>query len=597
MQARGMRILLFVLLAALLATPAMLRHFSARPQTKLTVSAASDRYGFALREVSKAAGIEFVHQAPRLLDAQLEHIMPQIASMGASVSVVDFDRDGWPDLYVVNSGEGTHNRLYRNQHDGTFKDVAAEMGVADLNQPGTGVCMGAVWADYDNDGYEDLCVYKWGQCELFHNDKGKGFTRVTEKAGLPKWINCNSAIWFDYDHDGLVDLFIAGYWADDIDLWRLKTTKIMPESFEYARNGGRKYLLHNNGDGTFNDVTEQMGIDSHRWTLAAGAADLLGSGYEDLFLANDYGVPELFANEGGKHFREIGKQAQVGFSPKSGMSIAFGDITNTGCLAVYKTNISQEGVLIQGNDLWCATPGSSGQNISYANLAREMHVEIGGWSWGAQFGDFNNDGWQDLYCLNGYISADRNASYWYDFSKIAGGHNTIIGDAKNWPPMNGRSLSGYQQKKLWLNDGAGGFTEVAQAVGATDTLDGRAVAVVDLWNRGALDIVVANQKGPLLLYKNTVVPENHWITFELQGTHSNHSAIGAQVRLFWAGGQQLQSVQGGMGFSAQNDRRLHFGLGKYPRVEKAVIHWPSGLIQTLPAPGMDQIHHVEEPAS
>ena len=128
--------------------------------------------------------------------------------------------------------------------------------------------MGAVWGDFDNDGYEDLLVYKWGRPELFHNDDGKGFTRVTEKAGLPQWINANSAIWLDYDRDGRLDLFIAGYWPDDVNLWHLKTTRIMPESFEYANNGGRKYLLRNRGDGTFEDVTEKMGIESTRWTLA-----------------------------------------------------------------------------------------------------------------------------------------------------------------------------------------------------------------------------------------------------------------------------------------------------------------------------------------
>ena len=159
---------------------------------------------------------------------------------------------------------------------------------------------------------------------------------------------------------------------------------------------------------------------------------------------------------------------------------------------------------------------------------------------------------------------------------MAGGNSTIIGDAKNWPAFEGRSLSGYQSKRVWLNDGAGKFVDVAQAVGVTDTYDGRAVALADLWNRGVLDVVVANQKGPLLVYKNTVTPENEWIEFELEGTASNRSAIGAQVTLFWNGQQQVQEVSGGSGFAAQNQRRLHFGLGKYPQMEKAVIRWPSG---------------------
>ena len=147
-------------------------------------------------------------------------------------------------------------------HDGTFKDVAEEVGLADLNREGTGVCMGAVWGDYDNDGYEDVLVYKWGRPVLYHNDGGKHFTPVPqEKSGLPDWMNANSALWFDYDRDGKLDLFIAGYWRDDLDLWHLHDGKVMPDSFEYATNGGSKHLLHNNGDGTFTDVTEE---DGHR---------------------------------------------------------------------------------------------------------------------------------------------------------------------------------------------------------------------------------------------------------------------------------------------------------------------------------------------
>jgi len=589
------RVVLVIVFISLLAVPLVMRRLAVRRaqlNNAAGETAALRRYGFHLDEVSNAAGINFKHQAPTL-DHQLDHIMPQVASMGAAVSVVDFNRDGWADLYVTNSGEGSKNALFKNNADGSFTDVAAEMGIADLNQPGTGVSMGSVWGDYDNDGYEDLFLYKWGKPELFHNDGGQKFSRVTEKAGLPPWVNANTAVWFDYDRDGRLDLFLGGYYAEDVDLWHLRNTKMMPESFEYAQNGGRKYLFHNLGDGSFEEVSQKAGIDSRRWALAANIADLRGTGNQDLFIANDYGISELYFNDG-KQFREVGKQTGVGFAPKSGMNASVGDILNQGKYSIYVSNISEEGVLIQGNNLWVPREGTSGDQIVYDNMASAMDVEIGGWSFGAQFGDLNNDGRLDLYLVNGYVSADRNQNYWYDFSKIAGGNSTIISDAAHWPAMDGRSLSGYQQKKVWLNDGAGKFVDVAQAVGASDVFDGRSVALVDLWNRGALDVVVANQRGPLLVYKNTVTPENKWIGFELEGAASNRSAIGAEVRLFWDGHQQVQQVSGGGGFCSQNQRRLHFGLGNNPHVEKAEIHWPSGKIETIEKPAVGQVYKITE---
>ena len=591
------RVLLAFFFIALLATPFVIKRISAgreADRSKADAATALARHGFYLQEVSHSAGINFIHQSPKL-DPKLDPILPEVASMGASVSIVDFDRDGWPDIYVTNSAIGSKNALYRNMHDGTFKDVAGEVGIADVNQPGTGVSTGAVWGDYDNDGYEDLFLIKWGRPELFHNDQGHGFTRVTEQAGLPPWINANTAIWFDYDGDGLLDLFVGGYYSEQIDLWHLTTTRIMPESFEYAKNGGRKYLFHNLGNGKFEELSAKVGIDSRRWALAAAAADLRGTGHPDLFVANDYGVSELYFNDG-KRFHEVGEQTGVGFAPKSGMNAAFGDILNQGRYAVYVSNISEDGILIQGNNLWMPKEGTTGDAMKYQNLARDFGVELGGWSFGAQFGDLNNDGTLDLYLTNGYISLDRKRSYWYDFSKVAGGNSTIIGDAKNWPAFEGRSLSGYQTKRVWLNDGAGKFVDVAQAVGATDVYDGRSVALVDLWNRGVLDVVVANQNGPLLLYKNTVTPRNEWIEFELEGTSSNRSAIGAQVTLFWNGQKQVQEVSGGSGFAAENDRRLHFGLGTNPQIENVVIRWPSGKLQTIDKPAANQLHKMKEPA-
>jgi hypothetical protein len=277
------------------------------------------------------------------------------------------------------------------------------------------------------------------------------------------------------------------------------------------------------------------------------------------------------------------------------MNASFGDVFNDGRLAIYKTNISEPGVLVQANDLWVPRVRAGDGGVEYENLASSLGVDLGGWSWGAQFGDLNNDGRQDLYLTNGYVSAGDRTSYWYDFAQIAVGHSQIIADASHWPAMRGRSLSGYQRKRVWINDGAGHFSDVAQEVGATDTYDGRAVALADLDNDGALDVLVANQRGPLLIYTNTLAPGRHWLALDLEGTASNRSAIGARVEVRWNGQRQVQEVSGGSGFSAQNDRRLHVGLGSATSVDAVEIRWPSGRTQTIEHPEIDRVLHVTEP--
>ena len=593
------QIIVSVFFVGMLGTVAIynLRHEAER----LPGTVALERYGFYLEEVSKDVGLKFTHEAP-VLDEKLDHIMPLVASMGASVSVVDFDHDRWLDIYVVNSAKGSKNRLFRNKGDGTFEDVSDQDGfksICDVNQQ-DGVCMGAVWGDYDNDGYEDLLIYKWGKPMLFHNDKGKGFTQVENTGDLPKWANINSAVWLDFDGDGHLDLFMAGYWDENLDLWNLKDTKVMPESFEYAKNGGRKYLLRGNGKGQFEDVTKDMGITSTRWTLAVAAGNLCGSRFPDLFLANDYGVSEVYCNQEGKKFVEIGKNCDVGKHPKSGMNATFGDVLNQGRFSVYISNITEGGPLPQGNNLWVPRKGTTGDGLVFDNLANSLGVENGAWSWGAQFGDFNNDGRLDLYLTNGYISTEKGKdNYWYDYGQISGTLKNRLVDAQIWPAMKGRSLGGDEHKCLWWNVG-GKFVDIAGPVGVTDTYDGRAVALADFSNHGMLDIVVANQKGPLLLYKNTVAEGNQWVQFDLEGVKSNKSAIGAQVHLFWknAGSdqvhQQLQQVSGGNAYASQNMRRLHFGLGKDATIEKAVITWPSGTVQTLDALEIGKINKVME---
>jgi hypothetical protein len=579
-----------VLLLGAIAVPVVLRR-TADVAPDVEAASALDRYGFYLEDVAQSAGITFLHRAPRL-DTRLEPIMPLIASNGAAVSVVDFDRDGWPDLYVTMSESGGWNALYRNRGDGRFEDVAARLGLADVNRAGTGVSMGSVWGDYDNDGDEDVFVYKWGRQELFRNEGGTGFTSVTNALDLPDWLNAGTAIWLDYDADGWLDLFVGGFYPASVNLWDLESMRFLPESFEYANNGGRNWLLRNRGDGTFEEVGHEVGLTSTRWTLAAGAVDITGNGYPDLLIANDFGVSELYVNEGGR-FRDVGRSSNIGRSPKSGMNASYGDLFNRGEWALFVSNIAEPGILMHGNDLWVPA-GTADGAPTFRNAATALGVDLGGWTYGAQFADLNSDGWLDLVVVNGFVSGDSRESYWYDYSKVATGYRSIIADANNWPPLAGRSLSGYQQDLFWMNDGAGGLISAAGAVNVDSAWDGRAVAVADLWNRGVLDVVIANQRGPLQVLRNEVSEDRHWIGFHLRGTTSNRSAIGATVRLFWSGRQQVQQVDGGSGFASQRDRRLLFGLGTASAVDSAVIAWPSGMRQTIRAPTVRRMHVITE---
>jgi hypothetical protein len=545
------------------------------------------RPGFVLHDQTAAAGIRFVHRRPTF-DPKLANIEPHVAALGASVSVMDFDGDGWPDLYFTNSRFGEPNALYRNRGDGTFEEVAASVGLADLNRPGEGVSMGSVWGDVDNDGREDVLVYRYGYLALFRNVDGHRFEDVTEKAGLRRWVNSNGAIWFDYDRDGLLDLYVTAYFRD-VDLWHLTTTRIMHDSFEFATNGGKNLLFHNLGGGRFEDVTDRMGVGSTRWTLAAASADFDGDSWPDIYLANDYGPEELYLNDHGRRF--VLAKAGLESESKSGMAVALGDAFNRGRLDAFVTNISERGYLFQNNNLRLNGMRETGH---FKNVA-DPQVADAGWAWGAQFGDFNNDGANELYVANGFISADRNTSYWYAMSKIAGANGRLFEDARSWPAFGTTSLSGYERSRVYLNRGLAGWVDVAAKVGATDLYDGRAVALADLWNRGAVDVIVANQNQPAVLYRDQPDSANHWIGFRLVGTRSNRSAIGAEVVMEASGLTQQRIVDGGMGFASQNDRRLHFGLGRREWVDRVVIHWPSGTEQVLQHLAVDQLHTVTEP--
>ncbi len=546
--------------------------------------------GLVFRETSREVGIDFVH-APARIDPKVDNLAPHITAVGAAVSVADADGDGRPELYATTSAHGAHNALWRDRGDGTFEDVAARAGLADLNRDGEGCSMGSIWADYDGDGLEDVFVYMWGRSRLFHNEGGLVFRDVTAGSGLERWMNSNAATWIDHDLDGILDLYVTGYFAEEHDLWNLRTTRIMHESFEFARNGGNNYLYRGRGDGTFEDVTERTGANSTRWTYAALAADFDRDGWPDLYLANDYGPEELLLNKGGERF-ELATGIGLEAESKSGMCVALGDVRNEGRLGVFVSNISQPGYLFQGNNLRIGFLDRNGPMQQFA----EGPVANCGWAWGAQFGDLDDDGLQDLVVVNGFISASRERDYWYQMSKIGLATGGIVVDAAEWPPIEDRSLSGYERTRVLLNLGtrSARFVEVGAEAGVQDEYDGRAVAFVDLFDDGALDFVVANQKGPLLVYRNETQNDHRWIGFRLRGRAPNTSAIGAEVELEFSGGRQLQVVTTSCGFSSQNDRRVRFGLGAAPGDVRVHVRWPGGETTTLEGLELDRYHALIE---
>jgi hypothetical protein len=543
--------------------------------------------GRCFREITHAAGIHHKH-SNRVFDNPYAKIMAGYTALGASVAVADFDGDGYDDLFLTDSRVDGKNRLYRNNHDFTFTEIGEEAGVANGNNA-QNASAAALWLDYNNDGRPDLLVVRFGHNQLFENLGNSKFRDVTRQAGLDRYMNAITAIAFDYDHDGYVDLFIGSYFQP-INIFKPDSPRFFPENFETANNGGGVTLFHNNGDGTFSDRTEKAGLKTSGWTLSLGHGDADNDGWDDLYVACDFGTDRLFHNTGRGTFEDITEKA-IGFDTKKGMNAEWGDFDNDGLLDIYVTNITDD-YMREGNFLW-----HNNGNLTFSDVSRETGTYDTGWGWGAKFFDYDNDGWLDLYVANGWVSAGKE-SYVPDIFEMITRPNIDFADARNWPPMGNKSLSGYQKKRLFHNEHGQIFKDEAATQGMDSILDGRGIAIADFDNDGRLDVLVANANAEPLLYRNlmprTAAGAPHWVQFLLEGRRSNRAAIGAQVRIVANGQRRLSFVNGGNSFAGQSMSRVHFGLGSADSVESVEVRWPSGFSEKFSVPAVDRLYRFNE---
>ncbi len=563
----------------------------------------------AFTEITRQAGFTHRHQKPSL-DPQIANIMDWMASVGAAVAAGDYDNDGWVDLYVTTSRKGELNYLYRNNGNGTFTDVASRAGLAALNGE-EGTSMDAVWGDYDNDGWIDLYLVRWGRDALWRSN-GKDadghvtFTDVSadlfrRRDGEPglDWANGNAAVFLDYDRDGRLDLYVGNYFKEH-DLWHLETTRIMHDDFERSRNAGPNFLYHQRSDGTFTEVAAELGVDDTGWTLAVGSADLDGNGWPDLYSADDFGPDQLFLNRGaqdGAVTFDNASESALGYDTKKGMNVDFGDFNNDGWLDAYVTNITTAEYLQEGNMLWLNQGVDPEGELAMTDISLEAGTWDGGWAWGAKFFDYDNDTDLDIVSVNGFISGGER-SYWYDLASwtVEGGDTT---DTRNWPPIEGRSFSGYEHIRLFENDGFYSFTEVSGARGLTSTRDGRGVAAVDFDNDGDLDLYVANQGQEPNFYRNDGA-SGHYLSVALETdptTATNRDGIGTRVTVLLEDRLLVRERDGGNSYAAQSDPRLHFGLGEAERAVLVEVRWSDGGIQYLEDVAADQLLTVRQDPS
>jgi hypothetical protein len=543
----------------------------------LTVGAAAPGIPSAIRfeNVINTSGIGFV------LDNSESPAKHQPETMIGGVAIIDYNGDGRPDIYFVNgarlprmdkSDPRYSNQLYRNNGDGTFSDVTAQAGVR-----GNGYGMGVAAADYDNDGCPDLYIAGVNRNQLFHNNCDGTFTDVTAKAGVagihPKLGKTFSigAGWFDYDNDGLLDLFVVNYVQWDPN-----------EEPECSSGGARAYcspgayrgepnmLFHNNGDGTFTDVSERSGIGKHIGKgMAAVFADYDNDGFTDVFVSNDSYRNFLFHNEGDGTFKEVGVVNAVAYNENgksiAGMGADFRDVDNDGKPEIFVAAMFGDTFPLFRNRGHGFDDVTSAWGISRA--VRSMTA------WGAGIYDFDNDGWKDLLASSGSV---------LDNSEVVD------------------RLPSKLPNVLLRNAGGKHFDDVAAQAGAGFRVPRahRGAAFADFNNDGRIDAVITclNERPELLM--NRTVIANHWLTLKLRGTKSNRQGLGAKIKVIPSvGPAQYNQATTSVGFASASDDRVHFGLGQAASVNTVEITWPSGIVQSLAGVNVDQIINITEAVS
>jgi enediyne biosynthesis protein E4 len=518
--------------------------------------------------VARAAGIQFTHFKGN------QGISINLEEFGPGVCVADYDGDGWQDIYFVNArdlydrGIKVQNALYRNNGDGTFTDVTDKAGV-----PGTGFGLGCVWGDYDNDGHPDLFITQYGRNVLYHNNGDGTFTDVTDKAGVAGMESGtyfhSGATFLDYDRDGKLDLYVGGYVAFAPGARRYcklggVTSSCPPSAYEGSANA----LYHNNGDGTFTNVTKQARIFQPQGkNLSVGAADYDNDGWPDIFVANDGLSAYLYHNEHDGTFKEAGTLAGMAFTGNgltmAAMCISLGDYNNDGWLDLYISDFQGSSDHLWKND---GQGNFDEVSASVGITAPTRHIL----SFGGGFFDYDNDGWLDLFIANGHV--------YPEVEQVT-------------PEVHYKQIN-----TLFHNDGHGKFSDVTQSSGSAFDIPhaGRGVAFADFDNDGFVDVLVSNNGDPPLLLHNTGRKGSHFASFKLVGSKSNRDAMGARLKLTAGGLTQIREIAGGGSYLSQSDLRAHFGLGSASRINKLEVTWPSGTKQSFEDFAADQFYMIQE---